>query len=257
MHTPLMTAERSLYKSTIEYRSTRPGQNRRGGGVALAYSPTAGPMAACEGCIDGCLKSLGYCSVTAVAALAGCLFPPLCAAAVTAAAVIQAGCNVASATCSSVCAATSCCPTHCSGIPNAFNLGGGCCDSGEHCVSEDDPNARHGCCPADQGVCAGACCARGDICCSGECHDPATGVCTRGGWCTSPSHVCPDGTCCPPFSQCDGHGGCFVPLPPPPPPRQVMCQPGWQACGSHCCPPELQCCSIGNGETACMTNCLH
>ena len=80
---------------------------------------------------------------------------------------------------------------------------------GEHCVAEDDPNARQGCCPADQIVCAGSCCAKGEVCCADECHDPATGTCTASGWCASPSHVCPDGTCCPPFSQCDGHGGCL------------------------------------------------
>jgi len=257
MRAPLMMAERSLYRSTRTYRSSESGQNRRSGGVGLAYHPSAGPMAECNDCVTSCVKSLAYCSVGAAAIAAGCIFPPACPAAIVAAALAQAGCDAESATCASVCAATTCCPHHCSGVPNAFDLGGGCCDSGETCVAENDPNARQGCCPADQTVCAGSCCAKGEVCCVGECHDPSTGTCTAGGWCSSPSHVCPDGTCCPPFSQCDGHGGCFIPPPPPPPPPQVLCPPGWRACGSHCCPPGLQCCSIGFGDTACMTNCLH
>ena len=177
MSAPGMTAERSLYKSTVTYRSAVAQADRGVDRVALAYAPTAGPMEACNECVDGCAKSLAYCSAGAAVAVAGCFFPPACFAAIAAAAAIQATCDVTAATCTSVCAATTCCPKHCSGIPTRSTWAAAAVTRVKAACPRTIRTRGTAAAPSTRPW-TGACCAKGEICCGGQCVDPATGTCT-------------------------------------------------------------------------------
>ncbi len=128
------------------------------------------------------------------------------------------------------------CPKIC-GLPNTLEgSGSGCCDEDAHCVEQNNPNSRQGCCPSDQRVCAGKCCAKGESCCGDVCCPPGY-FCLDGGYCTAS----------PPF----------VPPSTPPPPPANNCLFGGALCGSKCCPSGLRCCGFLNGQPDCKTSCLH
>jgi hypothetical protein len=90
-----------------------------------------------------------------------------------------------------------------------FNPGSGCCDVGEHCVDQNDPNSRNGCCPSDRSVCGNSCCAPGEYCCGDSCCPPGQ-PCTDG-LCGVYPPIIPPGT---------------PPPGPPPPPPPGGCPPG-------------------------------
>jgi hypothetical protein len=215
MNLPGFTADASAYRSKNPYRlfaSASPGSCGGGasssGTIVAAYFPGPDTQARCSNCLGDCASALADCSAAASAPLLGCLFPPACAAAIAAAAYAQEGCNATSLACQAYCEAFVCCPKPC-GIPNPFNPGEGCCDAGEHCVDQNDPNSRNGCCPSDRSVCGNSCCAPGEFCCGNS--------------------------CCPPGQPCtDGACGVYPPIIPPgtpppgpaPPPPPGGCPPG-------------------------------
>ena len=104
-----------------------------------------------------------------------------------------AACDAAALIATGVCAATTCCPKLC-GVPNPLDRGSGCCDAGESCVDQGDPNSRRGCRPSDQQVCSGKCCAKGETCCGGTCC-PAGNHCCGSSCCSSGIPCCGDSCC--------------------------------------------------------------
>jgi hypothetical protein len=234
---PGFTAERSLRRSRRTYRTmcsapSRVGSNPR---VVPAYMPGPATQARCNDCLSGCAEQLAWCSAGAAALVAGCFFPPACAGAILAAAAAQAGCDANSVGCIARCSATRCCPKRC-GAPNPLEPGSGCCDSNEQCVSQSDPNGRHGCCPAGQSVCGGSCCAPGERCCGDTC-------CPPGWFCIN--NVC---TQYPSFGE-------YTPAPPthiPPVAANGACPPGHTRCRNQCCPPGMTCCAYGCEWGSCI-----
>jgi hypothetical protein len=197
---------------------------------------------ACNNCMEGCAASLAECSAAAMAPLAGCIFPPACPAAAAAAGAALGACNLAVFACNARCQILRCCPKLCA-FPNPFEPGDGCCDENETCVDRYDANSRHGCCPADQSACGGRCCARGERCCGDSCC-PANYFCLEGNICSEfparslwPEDATP-------------------PRPPIGPAIRHCLRFGFKPCGRTCCPPELECCSVGSNQY-CMTSCLH
>jgi len=273
MTLPGFNAEASSYRTSRYYiaGTSSLADSPSSGAVTLSYYPGPDTQARCSDCGSDCASALGYCSASATALLGGCIFPPLCPAAAAAAGAALSACDIANLTCTGYCWAFKCCPKLC-GIPDPFGSNNGCCDDGEHCVDQSDPNSRQGCCPSNQAVCGGKCCAVGEKCCGdsccpadfvcqqGTCCPPGTptvcnGVCCNGACdpsgncCPSPSHVCGN-VCCPPFNKCcngqccgayqECHptlGTCWTPPHPPSP-----CMAGWTSCGSQCCPPGKTCC---------------
>jgi hypothetical protein len=241
MNIPEFTAEASLYRSSISYRSS--GHNFGGLPSSQSVFPalTTERFANCDACQKSCFKTYSYCLGSASAGYAiaavGCaaaVFPPaiaICegvAAGVYAAA--SATCLATSYACLGICElpGQECCPVFC-------ELGH-CCSDGETCIP-------HGCCPPGQVVCDGKCCDVGDSCCGGTC---------------CPSHYfCRDGFCS------EFAGPSLWPTDTTPPkspetsPYSKYCGVGQKRCGDKCCPVGLECCSIGGGQVACMTNCLH
>jgi hypothetical protein len=223
MSIPNFTAQASLYRSSRHYRGSAAssGSSRPGGSIVLAYRPLPATQIQCSECNDSCSFSNSVCNgelVTPLAALCGfSLFtlPGACAAASYA----QLYCDALYAGCTTLCLFKSCCPKAC-GIPDPLKPGDGCCDAGEHCVDQNDPNSRNGCCPSDQSVCGGSCCAKGEFCCGDSCCPPDTFCC--GGSC------CPSGTPC--FSGVCAYPPLIPPgTPPPPPPAPPPpggCPPG-------------------------------
>jgi hypothetical protein len=222
MKLPEFTAEASLYRTSGRYRVSNRGlvQGAPTQHVVLALG-SAGE-ALCSNCLEKCAQNLGICYGIALATAPFC---PPCAA------VAFAECDTQSAICIGYChlPGQSCCPEFC--------YVGKCCDRGEQCVDDLDPNSRHGCCPSDQNVCGGKCCARGDRCCGNECC-PA-------GW------FCNDGFCSQsvPFPT--------FPPPPPPPPAPFQCMFGWELCQTSptswvCCEPGYECC----GARGCQRTCV-
>ena len=238
MNIPKFTAQASLYRTSGHYRfsPSDSGGVPSNESVAPAYFPGSETQARCSGCLEGCAEALAYCSIGPATTFATCgWWNPICTAVAAAA---QGACNLASASCSAVCAFTTCCPNPC-GFPNPFEPGQGCCDRGENCVDRNDPNARQGCCPADQIVCAGRCCPKGHSCCGGECCPPDMHCVNNS--CTYPSF-----------------GGGPPPPPPPPPPHpfgiEYLCPLGWTRCGNYgCCAPGLECC----GDGSCKRDCTY
>lgn len=233
MTMPGFNAETSLYKTSGRYRASASecGALSSSESVVLAYFPGLETQARCNGCLEGCVKALAYCSIGPAATFAACgWWNPICTAA---AALAQGACNLASVTCEAVCALTTCCPNSCS-FPNPLEPGKGCCDEGENCVDFNDKNSRHGCCPSDQSVCGGKCCTKGDRCCGNECC-PA-------GW------FCSDGVCTQSVPFPSG-----PPPEPEPPQRFDICPWGKTPCNGKCCEPGLECCPDG----VCKWTCVH
>ena len=289
MSVPGFTAEATIYRSMRQY-AYAVAESLVGTPlpVELAYFPGPETQARCSDCTENCAAQLSICSAGAASVLAGCFFPPACPGAVALAGELQAACDTENLGCQGYCEAFKCCPKPC-GIPNPFNPGEGCCDSGEHCVDGGDPNARSGCCPSERAVCGGNCCAAGENCCGdsccpadficqqGTCCPPGTktvcnGVCCdgacdpSGNCCPWPSHVCGD-QCCPPFNKCCAgkccgayqqchpiSGNCWTPTRPPSP-----CRAGWTECGGRCCSPDKQCCIPPGGSLGCYYGyeCIH
>ena len=181
-----------------------------------------------------------------------------------------------------------CCPTLCSPgtylaalAANPFLTDAiGCCDDGEHCVDQNDLNARDGCCPSSQNVCGGKCCFPGESCCGNTCCPPSSmclqGVCCppgtqnlcngqccpgpcdrNGNCCAAPSALCADGSCCGLAGICV-NGTCSTCVPP----AGIQCGnqccgsdtgkcinnaccPNAQACGGTCCPAGTICNTSG------------
>jgi hypothetical protein len=236
MNLPGFTGEASLYRTRNLYRVSATISNNLPyrESIVPEYFPGPGTQAACNNCLEGCAMALAECSSAAMSFLAGCVFPPACPVAAAIAGGALAACSTESLLCTARCEVLRCCPKVC-GFPNPFEPGEGCCDSGENCVDESDPNARHGCCPSNQSVCGGKCCPTGLPCCGNECG------CTGG-------TLCMDGVCTfPPF----GSGG-----PPPPPPltkHDFLCLiTGRDPCFGDCCPPGTECCGPGS----CLWTCV-
>jgi hypothetical protein len=217
------------------------------------YKPGSGTMASCNNCLDDCASALAQCAAGASAILLGCIFPPACGAAVAAAGAALAACDGTSLGCVAYCDAAKCCPKLC-GVPNPFDPGSGCCDSGEACVSDSDPNARQGCCPTDHAACGGNCCATGDTCCGNTCCGSGS-QCLNGVCCPSTTKAVCNGQCC--DGACGADGNCC------PWPNHVC---GSTCCGAFnsciqgvCCPNSTdqvingQCCGAQNvcGKSCC------
>jgi hypothetical protein len=251
MNMPGFTAEVSTYRSRGRYVG-RAGSDASASGAAveLAYRPGPATERNCQSCRDGCDSSAEICAADAQTILLGCIFPPDCAIAAAAYGEALTSCYTSNLICKGTCEFTDCCPKIC-GFPNPLDPGSGCCDHGEHCVDENDPNARDGCCPADQSTCGGKCCAPGDTCCGDACC-PAGFTCQQGVCCGPYDHVC-GGQCCGAFNKCcngqccqlgqdcDPATGACASKPPDFPVKR--CRLGWEfspACG--CCPPGQMCC---------------
>ena len=237
MNRPGFTAQASLYRTSNHYFTSAP--------AGCDATPTQSVMAQsgerfanCDSCEKTCTWTNYKCQATASAAYAivagacvGFVFPPAVAACEAVAAGVYAGaigaCYAWWGECMTECwlPGNECCPVFC-------ELGH-CCSEGETCIPR-------GCCPNDRIVCNGQCCDVGETCCGGTCC-PGHYYCLDGFCSEFPSPLLPPGN-----SQ-----------PPTPPPSRVRCRKGWKACGPICCPSDLQCCSVGGGQVACMTNCLH
>jgi hypothetical protein len=259
MKLPGFTAEASTYRTGRHYIGG--GSNGAGSssceGVTPAYRPGSETQSRCQSCLDGCTSADEVCVADAWELMLGCIFPPDCAAAAAATGEALTACNIASLICKGACEMLECCPKIC-GLPDPFDPGSGCCDHGEHCVDENDPNARDGCCPSSQSTCGGHCCAPGDTCCGDSCcaagNTCQEGVCCPpyyhvcGGQCCAPFNKCCNGQCCSsPYQQCHPTlGTCWAP------PRPLsICRSGWTRCGGQCCPPGKQCCIPPGGSLGC------
>jgi hypothetical protein len=234
MTLPGFSAGYSLYRASGHYRSAE-GSPFDGSQISQwavpAYYPKSESMGKCQARLEGCLQAYGICVAGAL------LFPPAIAA-----------CNVAQLTCTGIALApgTDCCPKVCELDP--FNQpGGGCCDYDEHCVDIEDPNSRHGCCPAGQNVCGGKCCRPGEKCCGGSCCPSAAECCGDECGC-SEGRVCQNGTCVyPPFGPYTPVDPGVTQIPKP----ESGCPPGWKECRNFCCAPDMKCCGYGC-DAACV-----
>jgi hypothetical protein len=222
---------------------------------------------ACATCANDAAETLAECdAIAAAAVVAACLFPPACPAAAIAGGAALGGCATQFGIRMGTCELKECCPKRC-GPTNILDLGSGCCEAGEQCVNQNDPNAaRGGCCPEGRSVCSGNCCIDGETCVQGVCCPPNTpgacnGVCCSGpcdqagNCCNPPNHLC-GGFCCPPFNQCcNGHccdlgqtchptlGTCC----------SVVCGPSCCANGQFCQDPVRGICGgCGPGQHACV-----
>jgi len=248
MSMPAFTAQASLYRTSNRYHSSisRRGERPSAHSVVPAYIPGPATQRECSVCTGTCDKLAGLCAAGAAAvAIAGCATFVGCPAALATAGAILADCAEGFAGCIGLCNVPSwvpvlggyCCPKIC-GFPDPLEgSGSGCCDLGEACVDQHDPNSRQGCCPSGQIVCGGNCCAKGDRCCGDTCC-PTGHFCLDGGYCTeSPPFVPPGGD--------------------PPKPPVNNCLFGGAPCGRKCCPPGLMCCGVFEGQPDCRTSCLH
>jgi hypothetical protein len=260
MNLPNFTAEASTYRSRHIYSASLSGTNHweTDQTIVPSYRPGKETLDSCYSCTeDGCSGALADCYAGAGLA---CIFPPACAAAVGL-------CWIGYGLCLARCVAPwigPCCPKPCT-VPDPFDPGSGCCDAGETCVSEGDPNARRGCCPSDRSVCGGKCCAAGERCCGNSC---CPNPCCGDECCPfSNNHCCGD-TCCEANIPCCGNTCCSLLPPPGPPPTPPphSCTPGSAPCGfpdssgviRTCCPPGLQCCNYSaQFGPDCRTSCLH
>ncbi len=237
MNIPAFTAQAALYQTRNRYHSSSSeyGGSPSSQSVVPAYYPGPESVAKCQSCLDQCNVAAAACYGGASIALAPFLIP---------------GCVAAHASCGGYClipgAPSDCCPKFCQAEP--FNQpSGGCCDQDEHCVAEDDPNSRHGCCPSDQSVCGGKCCAKAEVCC--------------GETCCPPNYYCLDGGFCSQFPSGIPFGNPLRPSAPGTPrdPRifsgnSRYCGIGQTPCGNKCCPRGLECCDTDAGPV-CMTSC--
>jgi hypothetical protein len=235
MKMPGFTADASLYGTSGRYRvsASEFGALQSWQSIVPAYRPSTETMKQCTKCQTACGVSLAFCEAGAVPA---CVTPITCAAALGVCSLEYLGCLVKC----TLPVVGDCCPKPCR-FPDPLNPGIGCCDEGENCVDESDPNSRSGCCPSDQNVCGGKCCSKGDTCCGSECCPP--------GW------FCSDGVC----SQSVPFPGGTPPEPPKPSPGSGVfdvCPPMWTHCKDKCCRPGLECCIKAGGATTCQTRCV-
>jgi len=248
MNMPGFTAEASVYKTSKHYRASVSVLSTSVPEIIVpVYYPSPKTRSDCNTCLEDCVTGSIECDAAAAAILAGCIFPPLCPGAVAAAGAALLGCQTAFLTCAGICDATKCCPKLC-GTPNPFDPGSGCCDSGETCVDQNDPNSRNGCCPSGQSVCDGKCCPSGETCCGDACCPTSSGYTCQQGVCCPPGYstVC-NGECCP--GVCDQNGNC--------------CEDPNRLCGGECCRlgerclPTLGVCCLEDkicGSVCCGTN---
>jgi hypothetical protein len=215
MNLPGFTAEASAYRSRVSYRflsAASPGSSGRGtsssGTIVAAYFPGPQTQAGCNQCLEACTALAAGCSAAALIPLSGCSVPLFCPYAVYVSGMMLAMCNAVGDACKAGCITLVCCPKPC-GVPNPLNPGEGCCDNGEHCVDQNDPNSRNGCCPSDQPVCGGTCCTKQEYCCGPACC-PLGQPCTEG-VCGVYPPIIPPGT---------------PPPGPPPPSPPGGCPPG-------------------------------
>ena len=151
MSLPSLTAEASLYRSSRNYPGIyQPATENSARGFFPAYLPGKGTQQTCYDCTSGCVESELWCEAGVVAVMTACCVLSLgfaCAGCVAAAAVASAACDANLARCMGNCAVTrKCCPKAC-GVIDPFDPGSGCCDSGESCVDQSDPNSREGLLP--------------------------------------------------------------------------------------------------------------
>lgn len=251
MNIPQFTAQASLYRTSNRYRSSSSEYDGAPSAhsIVSAYIPGPATQRECSVCTGTCDKLAGLCGAGVAATVAAVCVGTLgfgCAGAAAWGAAILADCAYGYAGCIGLCNVPSwvplvggyCCPKIC-GPPNPIEgSGSGCCDVDEHCVEQNDPNSRQGCCPSDQSVCGGNCCAKGERCCGDTCCPPDY-FCLDGGYCTAS----------PPFSPPGGD---------PPKPPVNNCIFGGEPCGPACCPPGLQCCNYSaQFGPDCRTSCLH
>jgi hypothetical protein len=246
---PGFTAEASLYNANRRYRSpsSQSGELWSGESIVPAYRPGSATQANCYRCQETAARNLAGClAIGGISCGSACVlagpFWGACFAPCMGGVIV--GCNVNFLREEGWCALEDCCPKLC-GVPNPFDPGSGCCDEGETCVSQDDPNSRRGCCPSDQIVCAGQCCPREYSCC--------------GDTCCPPNYFCRDGFCS------EFVGPLFGPKDTSPPkPRGTfrdprifaLCGVGETPCGAECCPPGLQCCyDVPPYNGVCRTSC--
>jgi hypothetical protein len=237
MKFPEFTAEVSLYRTNGRYRASASafGALQPYRSIGLAYIPSEETRLGCYKCLeDFCPRDFAICET---AADVTCLINPVVCLG------LHAACWEQYTGCLASCNLVDCCPKACR-VPNPIHPGVGCCDAGDNCVDESDPNSRYGCCPSAQNVCGGKCCAMGDTCCGDEC--------------------CPEGWFC--LDVLDGkiciqYGTPFVTTPPPPPPPPHLapfnCEIGSQLCEVApdrwvCCPPGKECC----GPRGCQGTCV-
>lgn len=251
MNVPAFTAQASLYRTSNRYRSlsSEPGDPACVHSIVPAYMPGPATQRDCSVCTGLCDKEIEGCAIVVAGVVSAVCVATLgfgCPGAVAAGEAALTVCAEAYAACIGYCNIPGwvpvvggyCCPKIC-GFPNPLEgSGSGCCDLGEACVDQHDPNSRQGCCPSDQLVCGGHCCAKGEKCCGDTC-------------CPS-NYYCVDG-------YCSEYPTGNVPFgnPPPPPPPVNNCLFGGAPCGSKCCPPGLQCCGVFQGQPDCKTSCLH
>jgi hypothetical protein len=234
MNLPSLTAEASVYRSSIRYLigySTVETPPRE---FVPAYMPGTATMQSCNDCLQDCVNDNLICQGLAVAGTAICCAATVglfCGGCVAAGAAASGLCDTTMLGCMAKCDISPCCPKLC-GFPDPLNPGSGCCDSGESCVNQNDPNAREGCCPVGQAVCDGSCCAPGATCCGNSCC-PQGSVCMQGVCCPAGTTALCNGQCC--DGACDAAGNCCV-------------TPNY-LCGTQCCSAFNQCC---NG-TCCAT----
>jgi hypothetical protein len=240
MNIPKFTAQASLYRASNSYHSSvaESGGSIPAPSVVAAYIPGPKTQNRCSGCIDVCTATRDVCLAKVAITVAETCWASLgfgCGAAIALGYIQAASCESTYLSCFGICNIPSasglgwespCCPKVC-GFPTPGSEGTGCCDHGEACVDQDDPNSREGCCPSGRLVCGNSCCAEGQT------------FCTEGGQCSS---------------DFPGH----FPNDPPPPPPPNNCIFGGEPCGPKCCPPGLQCCNYSpQFGPDCKTSCIH
>jgi hypothetical protein len=183
MNIPQFTAQSSLYRTSSRYRSSATEGSMPAQSVLAAYIPGPQTQHDCSVCTDACARPRNVCLAKAAVEVTEACWASLgfgCGAAI-ALGYIQAGaCYELYETCVGYCNIPGglgpfsgpCCPKVCGPeflLGPFLGSGTGCCDLGEACVDQEDPNSRQGCCPTDQVVCGGSCCAKGESCCGDTC----------------------------------------------------------------------------------------
>jgi hypothetical protein len=225
MSLPLLTAEASLYRSSIHYLGghsvTEESFSRE---FVPAYAPTIEVTRQCETADNSCGKDFVNCMKDTLG-----LGSPICLG-------FYWECLGENRVPGLGNTLSPCCPTLCDAGQFAkelyddpsLTIAIGCCDDGEHCVDPNDPPSRYGCCPADQAVCGGKCCWPGETCCGDTCCDTSSSsVCIQDVCCPAGTPGLCNGQCC--DGPCDGHGNC--------------CPPPSHLCGSECCAGFSPCCN--------------
>ncbi len=240
-----------MYRSKVRYRGSPLVSGRST--IVPAYFPGPSTEAKCSDCLGYVATSLAGCYALLVADVAAeCLNPfgwfGACETAIARLPGEIIICDAESVSGIGYCDAQRCCPKVC-GPPNPLIPGSGCCDHGEHCVDQNDPNSRDGCCPSDQSICGDKCCPPGVSCCGNECGCPGTSTCVQGQCCPPGANRICNGACC--QGPCDSDGNC--------------CDSPNHVCGGLCCPPLNECCNgqcCGLGQqchptlgTCCSTIC--